>query len=236
MSVARFEVEDREMTMTASTPRALVHGDQVVAMRGIGWEGYSTMLGVRGERRSPRIIFLDEDVWLMSPSYSHERLKERLGLFVMEVVVGLKIPCVMSGQTTFRRRSKRGGVEGDQTYYLANAAGGRGKTEIDLGVDPPPDLAIEAVATHDASEAVEVYRRLGVSEVWVCDATEVRVLVLATDGRYAESATSLAFPFLTADDIADWALRSLLSCDTDWATQLRLWVADTLPARREAQR
>jgi Uma2 family endonuclease len=224
------------MTATLSAPRALDHGDQVVAMRGIGWEGYSTMLEVRGERRSPRMIFLDEDIWLMSPSYSHERLKERLGLFVMEVVVGLKIPCVMSGQTTFRRHSKRGGVEGDQTYYLANAAGVRGKTVIDLGVDPPPDLAIEAVTTHDPSEAVEIYRRLGVPEVWVCDATELRILILATDGRYAESETSLAFPFLSATDIADWALRSLLSCDTDWATQLRQWVAETLPARREVQR
>jgi Uma2 family endonuclease len=224
------------MTATISAPRAIDLGDQVVVMGDVGWEGYSTMLGVRGERRSPRMIFLDEDVWLMSPSYSHERLKERLVLFVMEVVVGLKIPCVMSGQTTFRRHSKRGGVEGDQTYYLANAASVRGKTEIDLGIDPPPDLAIEAVTTHDASEAVEVYRRLNVPEVWVCDATELRVLVLATDGGYAESKTSLAFPFLSADDIAEWALRSLLSCDTDWATQLRQWVAETLPARWEVQR
>ena len=41
------------------------------------------------------------------------------GLFVMELVEDLDIPCIVAGSTTFRRRAKRGGVEGDQTYYLA---------------------------------------------------------------------------------------------------------------------
>ena len=55
------------------------------------------------------------------------------------ILVGeLEIPCVMAGSTTFRRRAKRGGVEGDQTYYLANLDRIRGKKKISLKVDPPP--------------------------------------------------------------------------------------------------
>ena len=130
----------------------------------------------------------------VSPSFAHEYLKERLGIFVMEVVVGLDIPCIPCGSTTFRRRARRGGVEGDQTFYLANLARIRGKKKIDLRTDPPPDLAIEAVATHDADAAVEVYRRLRVPEVWVCDQARLSILVLQADGRYAEAGSERRLP------------------------------------------
>ena len=96
------------------------------------------------------------------------------GRFVDEIVEELDIPCIRAGSTTFRRRAKKGGVEGDETYYLANEARIRGKDKIDLRTDPPPDLAIEAVHTHDAEAAIEVYRRFSVPEVWICDEAELR--------------------------------------------------------------
>ena len=83
---------------------------------------------------------------------------------------------------------------GDQTYYLANEERIRGKDKISLKTDPPPDLAIEAVYSHEADAAVEVYRRFKVPEVWVCDEAELVILVLQSNGRYVESATSATFP------------------------------------------
>src|SRR6185312_16014107 len=147
------------------------------------------------------MIYLDGTVWLMSPTFPHERLKVRLGLFVTEVVVGLDIPSIAAASTTIRRRAKEAGVGGDQTYYLANEARIRGKDRIDLRSDPPPDLAIEAVSTRAADEAVEVYRRIRVPEVWICDGAELVILVLQPNGKYSASTTSAAFPFLTADEI-----------------------------------
>ena len=143
-------------TATATTDRTTeADGDQCVEFRDIDWKGYSTLLKVRGERSVPRMIYLDGSLRLMSPSYRHENLKERLGVLVTEVVTGLRIRCVLSGQTTFRRRAKRGGVEGDHSYYLANADRVRGKKRINLSTDPPPDLVIEAVATHEADDALK---------------------------------------------------------------------------------
>ena len=46
--------------------------------------------------------------------------------------------------------------------------------------------------------AIEVYRRFRVPEVWICDEAELVILVLQPNGRYAESATSVPFPFLSA--------------------------------------
>jgi Uma2 family endonuclease len=211
---------------------ALVQGDQCVTLRGIDWKGYLTILRLRGERPVPRMIYCDGELLLVSPSYIHERLSELLGIFIIEVVVGLEIPCTSAGSTTFRRRAKRGGVEGDKTFYLANQARVHGKNEIDLRNDPPPDLAIEAVHTHEVAAAIEVYRRLGVPEVWVCDGEKLRILVRQANGRYARADSSAAFPFLEAAEVFAWVTRPDVASDTDWVKELRRWVRDTLVPRR----
>ena len=205
--------------------------DQCVALHGLDWKGYSTILRLRGERSTPKIVYLDGTVWLMSPAFPHERLKNRLGHFIAEVVVGLAIPCIMAGSTTLRRRTKRGGVEGDQTYYLANAKRIRGNDKISLKTDPPPDLAIEAVYRHEADAAVEVYRRFKVPEVWVCDESGLVILVLQSNGRYVESATSANFPFLSSSEVFEWVSRPQGEFDNDWINDLRSWVRRTLKPR-----
>src|SRR5580704_11360775 len=98
-------------TATINLTREAI-GDQCVEFRDIGWKGYSTLLQLRGERPMPRMVYLDGTVWLSSVDFPHERLKGRLDHFVMVVVVEFDIPCVPAGSTTFRRRAKKGGVEG----------------------------------------------------------------------------------------------------------------------------
>jgi Uma2 family endonuclease len=210
--------------------------DQYVVLRGVGWKGYSTLLRLRGERPQPRIVYLDGDVHLMAPAFSHERNAERLGQFVLTAVEELDVPCIMAGHTTFRRRKRRGGVEGDKAFYLANEARVRGKKQLNLRHDPPPDLAIEAVNTHEADPAVEVWRRLRVPEVWVCEADALHILALQPDGHYAEVPSSVAFPFLTPAEVFDWVSRPQTGSDTDWIKELRRWVRETLlPRARQAR-
>ena len=179
-------------TATATTDRITeADGDQCVEFRDIDWKGYSTFLKVRGERSIPRMIYLDGSLFLMSPSFSHEYLTERFGWLVLVLVEELDMPCVPSRSTTLRRRAKRGGVEGDLSYYLANESRVRGKKQINLKIDPPPDLAVEVVLTHGADAALEVYRRVKVPEVWVYD-EELTILSLQPDGRYAATARSVS--------------------------------------------
>ncbi len=213
-----------------------IEGDQCVAIWNIDWKGYSTLLKVRGERSIPRLVYLDGKLSLMSPSFTHEYLEKRTGILVTEVVVGLVIPCIPSGSTTFRRRAKRGGVEGDETYYFANLDRIRGKKKINLKVDPPPDLAIEVVVSHDADDAVEVYRRFRVPEVWICDENQLTILVLQQNGRYVPAERSLVFNFLTASEIHSWISRSGYDSNTAWAIDLRRWVAEVLAPRYQEQK
>lgn len=221
---------------TISAPAVLsVTSDQVVELSGLDWTGYSKMLRLRGGRSMPRIVYLDGSLLLISPSVPHERLKQRLGLFVSELTIGLRLSCVQTGQTTFRRQGKRGGVEGDQSYYLANADRIKGKRKLDLGDDPPPDLAIEVVHSHDASAALEVYRRLGVPEVWICDEAELQILVLHPEDRYEESPVSRAFPFLQTQEISSRVCQPMSDDDSEWGADLRLWVRESLEPRLQGR-
>ena len=213
------------------TPVRGADGDQCVELHGIDWKGYTTLLRLRGDRSVPRMIYLDGTVWLMSPAFPHEWLKKRLGWVVEVIVVELAIPCSAAASTTLRRRAKRGGVEGDQTYYLANEKRVRDKREINLKTDPPPDLAIEAVYSHDADAAVEVYRRFKVPEVWACNEAELIILILQRNGRYAVSPISASFPFLSGAEVYDWVSRPRTASDTEWITELQRWVKRTLKPR-----
>src|SRR4051812_23088559 len=106
------------MATTTDETATAVEGDQCVVMRGVGWKGYSTVLRLRGERRGPQMVYLDGDLFLMSPAYTHEEFADRLSLLVFEIAVGLDIPCKSSRSTTFRRRKRQAGAEADASFYL----------------------------------------------------------------------------------------------------------------------
>lgn len=221
---------------TIERPAVVAEDEWYVWPHEVDWRFYSRMLRLRGESRVPRIVYLDGDLFLMTPSQPHEERKERLGRLVGEVVVELGMSYRPTGSTTWRRSSKKGGVEGDLTFYIASVDRIRGKKEADLRIDPPPDLAVEVVFSHGVKESLEVYRRLGVPEVWV--ATERAFQILALEGRdtpearYEPSSHSLSFPFLSSEEIADWMDRPAPDDDEAvWCRELRAWIRQTLIPR-----
>ena len=204
----------------------------------VDWSSYEQMLQLRGDRGVPRMIFLDGDLLLMTPSHSHEFLKERFGWFIHDVVVGLDLDCQPSASATWRREAGQCGVEGDLTYYLASTDRIRGKARIDLNEDPPPDLAIEVVDCHSASHALEVYRRLGVPEVWVATERGLRILTLreGDEPAFEEAESSLGLPMLAAPEIADWIYRQAPDGrEAAWSRELRVWIARVLVPRNEGR-
>jgi Uma2 family endonuclease len=219
-------------TATLDKPREAA--DPCVVLHDVDWEGYEAILKIRGERPTPRMVYLDGSLLLMSPSHPHERLAELLGLFVVAVTDELGLLRIGARSTTFRRGSEAGGVEPDESYYLASAPRIRGKKEIDLEVDPPPDLVVEAVWTHKADAAVEVYRRLGVPEVWICDRHALTILVLQPAGGYEPAGSSRALP-VSAAEVREWATREVED-DAAWGMALRRWVREVVAPRWKASK
>lgn len=64
------------------------------------------------------------------------------------------------GSTTFKNENMQQAVEPDDCFYIQNEAVVRGKKQIDLTLDPPPDLVIEI----DISSRTQLknYEALGV--------------------------------------------------------------------------
>lgn len=215
---------------TAMPARAEIEPhDQCVVLRGVGWNGYATLLRLRSEGRRPKLVYVNGELHLVSPSYTHEEFADRLSDLVKTVCVELDLPYKSSRSTTFRQRKKDAGAEADASFYLKNAGRIRGLKTLDLRRDPPPDLVIEAVNTHGAS--VEVWRRFGVPEVWVADASRVQILAVQDDGRYLEVTNSVAFPSLAAAEVFDWMTREVGESDTDWIKAVRAWARDVLLPR-----
>lgn len=221
-------------TVSKAREKIQAEGDQRVALHDVAWEDYETILRIRGDRSTPRVVYLDGSLFLMSPSRFHEGLAARFGRLIAALTEELDIPCFEWRSTTYRRQSKKGGVEPDQSYYFVDKEPASGKPDLDLDVDPPPDLAIEVVWTHKADAAIEVHRRLGVAEVWVWENGRLQILHLNQNGQYALAKRSLAFPTLAASDVESWIPKNIDKGNTAWAKELRDWIRSVLvPRHRE---
>lgn len=105
----------------------------------------------------------------------------------------------------------------------------RGRRELVLGIDPPPDLLIEIEVSNPVLPKLPIFAAVGVPEVWRVGAERVRIVVLG-DGVYAKVERSAVLPPLTAD-----ALSRFISCGrslprTAWLREVRAWVREQAAA------
>ncbi len=133
---------------------------------------------------------------IMSPSLRYERIKQLLGRLIEVVSEELGIEIASAGSTTFKRTDLERGIEPDQCYYIAHEAAIRRRDEIDLAIDPPPDLAIEIDLSHGPSQKIHVYAALGVPEVWRWRDETLEIHSLGPNGTYARVDASPGFPGL----------------------------------------
>ncbi|HZW30288.1 MAG TPA: Uma2 family endonuclease [Isosphaeraceae bacterium] len=212
--------------------RALIP-EQRVVLRGIGWDGFETILRVIGDQPGVRLSYDRGDLEFMSPSVDHEVFKKRFGRMIETLTMELDIPCEGAGSTTWKKQLEDKGLEADECYYLANSVRVAGRRKIDLNVDPPPDLAIEVEISRSALDRMAIYAALRVPEVWRFDGETLIVEVLQDDGTYAPQPTSPSLPFLPLDRLVDWLYAADSASQTTWIRQFRAWVLAELAPRRE---
>jgi Uma2 family endonuclease len=161
---------------------------------------------------------------IMSPSTEHEWYHRLLGRLVETMTLVLGIPIRSTGASTLKRQLKERGLEPDQSYYVAHEPQVRGKRDLDLTVDPPPDLAIEVDISRSSLDKLNIYSDLGVPELWLFDGDKLRVYQLQSDGSYTIQQKSSAFPFLDLTHIE----RFMECCDqtdeTSWTRSFSDWV------------
>src|SRR5580658_7263974 len=132
--------------MTAMTPPIAVCDQQHIVLDDVSWATYQNLLDDL-EQRPIRLTYDNGSLEIMPPLPIHEWWKGRLGRMIEMVSLERKIEIESLGSTTFSRHDLAKGLEPDECYYVAHAADIRGKQEIDLSVDAPPDLAVEVDIT-----------------------------------------------------------------------------------------
>jgi len=167
---------------------------------------------------------------IMSPSSKHETLKTALARLVEVFSEELGIDIRGTGSTTFKIQLKERGLEPDESYYVQNEARVRGK-EIDLAVDPPPDLAIEIDLRRSGVPKLEIYAALGIPEVWSPDGKRLILHLLQPSGSFTEGETSAAFPQLDLSELTRFLDRIGTASETQIVREFRIWVGKRFGAR-----
>ena len=103
------------------------------------------------------------------------------------------VPLYGYGSMTFQSEPQERGIEPDECYVV-----GKPQTE------GYPDLAIEVTVTTGGIEKLEVYRGLGVREVWIWEEGKIEVFVLGAGG-YAKSSASTVIAGIDLLELAKWA-------------------------------
>jgi Uma2 family endonuclease len=210
-------------------------GDQRIIIPNLSWEEYVTINDAIVERPNIRMFYCDGRLTILTESRKHSWHAERLGELVAELAKGLKMTREDAGSATFRRRAKKGGVEGDKTFYFGeHAARMKGPQDIDLNVQPPPDLAIEVEVSHSADDAVITWGRLGVTEVWRFDpiAMDCSFWSRRTDSTYDRIERGLAFPMLTPEDVIEQMRLAAELGAGEWYSRLGGWVRKVIIPRK----
>jgi Uma2 family endonuclease len=140
------------------------------------------------------------------------------------------LPLGSAGMTTLKRMDLDEGVEPDRSFYTKHERQMRGKSELDLTVDPPPDLAIEVEITRRLGSRKSIYQEMGVPEIWVCSLGGLSVSTKGKDG-YVSADRSPTFPILTTDEMHTIVKSGLNEDETAFAKAFRERIRQAIAAK-----
>ncbi|MGK7903790.1 MAG: Uma2 family endonuclease [Hormoscilla sp.] len=193
-------------TKPASTQEQFTSESRVL-LTGVSWQTFKALLAEIGEDRNCRIAYDRGTLEIMTPYAGHEEPVALIEHFITAVADQLGIEVRQLGSLTLERSDLTRMVEPDTCFYIQNESLVRGKAEIDLNIDPPPDLVVESDHTNSSLNKFEIYASLGVPELWRYRRSTLQVDRLVA-GKYEPSECSLAFPFLPITEVPEFIAQS----------------------------
>src|ERR1041384_7356149 len=165
-------------------------GEQRILLSSVSWQAYVTL---RDSIKSGavRMTYLEGELEIMTTSRLHEVTRKQIARLLELFCLERDIPLFGYGQMTFQDEETERGLVLDECYA-------RGKDK------PIPDFALEVVVTRGLLDKLEVYRGLGIREVWVFESGEFRILTLRGD-HYEAIAASEVLPEPNLARIAHFA-------------------------------
>jgi len=129
-----------------------------------------------------------------------------------------------SASTTFKRRDLKRGFDAVESYYLERASAIRGKDEIDLETDPPPDLVIKIELSRSLVNKQALFAAMGIPEVWRYDGCKLWIRSLHERAYHAvsESGVLRGFPSSLAQELLP------IRAEEDETTLIRRFVQNVI--------
>lgn len=213
--------------MTIAAETELISDDNHLVIEGVSWETYESLLRdfeMTGQRK--RVTYDDGRMVIVSPLPRHEKWKSLVGRIVEAIADARDIPISTFGSTTWKRKRKKKGLEPDDCFYIQNEAAVRGRMDLDLKRDPPPDLAVEVDLRPYLINKLNVYAGLGIHEVWCYDGTALQMFVLQKTGEYEQVESSAALPFVRPADIERFLGKFIQTDQNSLMRAVREWARE----------
>ncbi|MCG6942088.1 MAG: Uma2 family endonuclease [Thiohalocapsa sp.] len=128
--------------------------DNIVFLREASWDDFQALLRMRGENSAPRLSYLRGEVEMMSPSRTHESIKSIIGRLVEVYCLERGVRFRTLGAWTLASAPDERAAEPDECWIFGDADADR------------PHLVIEVEWTSGRIDKLDIYRKLGVAEVW----------------------------------------------------------------------
>ncbi len=214
-------IESQRMATLEKIHEQPVSGGAVL-LNNVGWELYQALRD-EAENRHVRMTYDQGMLEMMSPSKQHERVAYLLGRFIDVWTEERNIAVQSCRTTTFRRDDQQRALEPDNCYYIRHESRVRDREQLDLSIDPPPDLAIEIDVTSPSVNRLSIYAAIGVPEVWRWRQEGINVYELQGDA-YQLRAGSGALPGFPINEAAATLARRLQSDDNTLTKSFRSFV------------
>lgn len=200
-------------------------------LSGISWETYKKMLEELGDHRSERFAYFEGELEIMSPGSMHGGTNRILDKMIAVLCDETDRYALGFGSLTCNREDAKKGIEPDTCYYFETAKKLRKGEEIDLNIDPPPDLMIEVDISRSSMKKAPILAALGIPEWWRYDGEKIEISVLE-NGAYAKQKRSPNFPnFDICGSFVKFMHRRDEIGDTAMLKEFRQWVRESMKAQ-----
>ncbi|GET41431.1 Uma2 family endonuclease [Microseira wollei] len=161
---------------------SLVADLQRLTLYRVYWQQYEILRATLDDFAGVRMNYLKGTLEIFKPGSKHERIKSLIGRLIETYSLETNTRIYACGSTTYRKQAEERGLEPDESYCIGN-------------LKEFPDLAIEVIVTSGSIDLLEVYRGLGVSEVWFWKNGQLSLYRLQA-GQYEQIERSILLPNL----------------------------------------
>ncbi|MGJ5674169.1 MAG: Uma2 family endonuclease [Nostochopsis sp.] len=192
-------------------------------LENISWQTFKIMLAEMEQGRSYRLAYYNNMLEIMTPLMPHENSNRLIEVFVGVLCEELGLEIKRAGSLTLTRDDLERGGEPDSSYYIQNEFLVRNKENIDLAIDPPPDLVLEVEYSRPKVDKSEIYTAIGVPEFWRFNGSVLRIYVLS-DGQYSEVQFSPTFGSIPVREIPRFIQQARKDGENSTTRVFRTWI------------